>query len=199
MKKIKGFTLTELIVGMLIFILIVTAATGILLASQGILIKQTENVQASKIGDSICQLIRQKLTHAQNMNITEDLLLSDDDDIYTEILYFQNGRVYFSYRASNSESFSIDTLTQDLFGDEFYNGLLVKVEVKNPAENLIDVTVELFEQTDEGIADAPCYHNDFNLLLTNMAEFNKGTLTANKGHLYTSEAEGPYGFYIYLN
>lgn len=199
MKKIKGLTLTELVVGMLIFILIVTAATGILLASQGILIKQTENVQISKIGDGICQLIRQKLTHTQDMNITENLLSSADDDIYTEILYFQNGRIYFSARENDSESFYFDSITQDIYGDEFYNGLLVQVSVRNPAENLIDVKVELFEQTADGIAESSCYQNDFNLLLTNMAEFNNGTLTANEGYLYTAEATDHDGFYIYLN
>ena len=199
MKKIKGLTLTELVVGMLIFILIVTAATGILLASQGILIKQTENVQASKIGDSICQIIRQKLTHAQNMNITENLLISDEDDGYTDLLYFRNGRVYFSSRESDSQSFDVDTFTQDLYGDEFYNGLFVQVKVKNPAENLIDVTVELFEQTEDGISEDPCYQTDFNLLLTNMAEFNNGTLTSNEGYTYTADVFGLKGFYIYLN
>ena len=195
MKKIKGLTLTELVVGMLIFILIVTAATGILLSSQGILIKQTENVQASKIGDGICQLIRQKLTHAQNMNITENLLISDEDDGYTDLLYFCNGRVYFSSRESDSQSFDV----QDLYGDEFYNGLFVQVKVKNPAENLIDVTVELFEQTEDGISEDPCYQTDFNLLLTNMAEFNNGTLTSNEGYTYTADVFGLKGFYIYLN
>lgn len=199
MKKIKGLTLTELVVGMLIFILIVTAATGILLSSQGILIKQTENVQASKIGDGICQLIRQKLTHAQNMNITENLLISDEDDGYTDLLYFRNGRVYFSSRESDSQSFDVDTFTQDLYGDEFYNGLFVQVKVKNPAENLIDVTVELFEQTEDGISEDPCYQTDFNLLLTNMAEFNNGTLTSNEGYTYTADVFGLKGFYIYLN
>ena len=199
MKKIKGLTLTELVVGMLIFILIVTAATGILLASQGILIKQTENVQTSRIGDGISQLIRQKLTHTQDMHITESLLLSDEDDSFTDILYFQNGRVYLSVRESDSESFSIDTNTQDLYGEEFYNGLLVQVKVKNPAENLVDVTVELYEQTSDGVADTSCYHNDFNLLLTNMADFNNGTLTANEGYTYTSDLTGMDGFYIYLN
>lgn len=199
MKKIKGLTLTELIVGMLIFILIVAAASGILISSQGMLLKQTENVQTAKIGDSICQLIRLKLTHTKDMTITENLLLSDEDDGFTDILYFQNGRVYFSSREIDSDRFIIDTFTQDLYGDEFYNGLLVQVKIKNSADNLIDVTVELFERTVGGIADTYCYHNDFNLLLTNMAEFNNGTLTANEGYVYTAEAGGSDGFYIYLN
>lgn len=199
MKKIKGFTLTELIVGMVIFILIIVAATSILMSSQGILIKQTEFVQTSKIGDGICQMIRLKLTHAQDMNITRYKLGTDQDDIYNEVLYFQNGRVYFTARNNNSEDFYFDTGTQDLYGDEYYNGSLVQVKVKNPAENLIDVSVELFNSNEKGIDDSSCYQSDFNLLLSNMAEFGSGTLISDKNVTYTADVKGTSEFYIYLN
>lgn len=141
-KSKKGFTLVELMIGLVVFMFLVGAATSIIMVSFNIYARSAVRNHAQQKGDEIYSLIESRLTYAANLTITTDeSTLEGAAEPYTCIYIPSYGdRVCIGNTIpANSEAVSPSEL----------EGLTVKVKIRQGSgDDVLTLAVEIFRDSE---------------------------------------------------
>ncbi len=137
MMRIKGFTLTEVIINMAVMLLVITLSGSMVISGMNIFFQNSETLQQKNITDAVLNFIAEKLMFAENIStggVYEELYLES-----TVIDISENGQLLTKY--------SDETDLKDVFGDEFYSTYSTSyvIEINN---NSAYVKVHLYEDSD---------------------------------------------------
>lgn len=121
-RRIKGFTLAEVIVNIAVMAIVVAVTGSMLVSGMNMLFYHAEELQQRNIADAVCGIISDKIMYD---NIADEISISD-------------GHLMVKY----------DEEFVDVFGDEFYNGYTVdySADIKEKSAKII---VYVYENGDE--------------------------------------------------
>ncbi|MGN0667472.1 MAG: type II secretion system protein [Huintestinicola sp.] len=193
MKRLKGFTLAELIISFVLLAGLMAVSCAMLFSSEGMLLRQADSVDIQRAGTGICSFVRDKLTYAV------DIGLSDIPDMnggeYEELLFIKDGRVCIAevdeYGAPVGGT---DAAAHDIFSSEYYCGLIAEGEiVYHEDRGSIDILIRLTEKHGE----EPEFEQQITVYPMNAADSSIGSISAVSGQVYSSG--GGKDIYIKLN
>ena len=103
--KVKAFTIAEIIVNLAIMMTVIAICGSMIISGMNILIFHTEKLQQKNIADAVMNRISDEFMYAEEI-VSEK---NDNEKIYTEISVSENGHLLIN--------------GDDIFHDEFYNGM----------------------------------------------------------------------------
>ena len=188
--KLKGFTLVETIIAFVLLMLVIASSVYVLFSVTDIFARQTDAKLAQASGNGIVTMLEDKLKYAVNIKLTDVMPDKESEEGFDEAIYILNGKVcYVSFDKDHSY-----TESNDLYGENFYNGGTVAVTIKPHDLSLAELTVDVYgENTDSG--DDPDFSRTETVKLLNVSHGN-GSLDATDSFSYVGNTSKP--IYILL-
>lgn len=129
-KNQKGFTLVEVSVSMVIFVIAVSLASGIIIMAGNIFGKNTSLAEAARVGQTLSQLVSDKLTCATALDVRNTSTPSDValGGAYDEQLVFSND-------GNSVQVLRKETGSQTVADEKFFSGMKPEIEIELNPEN----------------------------------------------------------------
>lgn len=143
MKRIlskKGFTLTETLIGTVVLLILAGAASTIILSCFGIYGRTTKRNSAQSIGDTIYELISERLTYSVDLTVTNDTVLIGE----TYNIVSDGDSCIFIPTEGDFAGFGVGTLAPpDVITMKQLEGMRLCVSIENKGDDLVGLTVTI--------------------------------------------------------
>lgn len=113
--KVKAFTIAEIIINLAIMMTVIAVCGSMIISGMNIFVFHTEKLQQKNIADAVMNRISDEFIYAEEITSEKN----NDEKIYTEISVSENGHLLIN--------------GDDIFHDEFYNGMMISysAEINN--------------------------------------------------------------------
>lgn len=131
-KNDGGFTLVELVVGMLISSLILVFATGMILSANNFFMDNITRSENKQIGDTVFNYLKEELTFGTDVQLFGASSDASGEAVGSRSLTVTGGRLY--------------SMGQDVYGEDFYMGRSVKFTASVHIFCELNLSVTVFDK-----------------------------------------------------
>ncbi len=137
MKNLKGFTVVELIVSMVLLSVLITLATGIMMSSANMFQSQASANNKQAVANAVTDILSDRLSYAENVSMTPGKPIN----FVGECFYVSDGKMFLDDISADGTK----NLNFPLYTDDFYGENSVQFAVRTHDECLADITVYVID------------------------------------------------------
>lgn len=130
-KNRGGFTLVELVVGMLVSSIILLFAGSMMFSANGFFLNTANRNEAKQLGDTIFSYIKEELIYATDMQLFADQADAAGNVIGDRSITVRDGKLY--------------AMDSQVFGDDFYHGRTIKLTASVHIMCELDLSVSVLD------------------------------------------------------